>query len=224
MKPAGPAKSEKQVAAPLVTWLEHHDWEVHQEVQMQTGGPRADIVARMGRLIWIVEVKRSLSLSLLDQVAQWHGYGNYVSAAAWQARPCFFLERYLGYLGIGLFRVDYGGVGQIIGPKLVRQRSDQLARCLCEETRTWAKAGATCQDEWFTPYRRTCRAVLQAVSQDPGITTKQVMERITHHYENEQSARSSLLQWVRAGKVPGVRVERPTGSKSALWYPEKVSA
>lgn len=60
--------TEQQVAEIVVAWLESLGADVYQEVECGTGV--ADIVARIGAELWIVEVKTSLSLALLCQAME----------------------------------------------------------------------------------------------------------------------------------------------------------
>ncbi len=71
--------TEVELARPVVAWLGDLGWEVFQEVS--AGGSVADIVARRGPVLWVVEVKRSLGLSLLGQAHAWKRRAHRVSVA-----------------------------------------------------------------------------------------------------------------------------------------------
>src|SRR3990167_6383616 len=71
--------TEVQLAKPIIAYLEERGWDVYQEVFIY--GKVADIVATFGKLTWIVEVKTSLSLKLLEQIYGWRGKFNFLSIA-----------------------------------------------------------------------------------------------------------------------------------------------
>ncbi len=71
--------TEAELAAGIVAWLQDRDWQVYQEVRPGYSGPRADIVATHGPVIWVVETKTSLSMELVGQALRWKPYANKVS-------------------------------------------------------------------------------------------------------------------------------------------------
>ena len=71
--------TEVDLAKPVISYLEERGWDVYQEVLIY--GKIADIVATFGKLTWIVEVKTSLSLKLLEQIYAWRGKANFISIA-----------------------------------------------------------------------------------------------------------------------------------------------
>jgi hypothetical protein len=112
-------------------------------------------------------------------------------------------------------------------PLLHRQgRADALRRWLCEEQKTYLAAGSPCGGGW-TPFKDTCRNLLDFVRAHPGCTIKEAIggrpavlvegdivhcnpaaPGIRHHYRTEATAISSLRTWIREGKVPGMRLEQ----------------
>jgi hypothetical protein len=74
-------KSEAELAAQIVAWFADKPYEIFQEVQYGRCGPVADIVARSGRIIWVIEAKMTLGLSVLGQADSWRPYAHYVSIA-----------------------------------------------------------------------------------------------------------------------------------------------
>lgn len=46
--------SEVQLGKPIISWLQEMGWEVYQEVQIATYDSVADIVAKQGKLIWVI--------------------------------------------------------------------------------------------------------------------------------------------------------------------------
>jgi hypothetical protein len=73
--------TEADLARPLVVQLRDLGWRVYQEVEDYANGPRADIVATQGPIMWVVECKKSLSLDVLGQALGWLGKAHAVSVA-----------------------------------------------------------------------------------------------------------------------------------------------
>jgi hypothetical protein len=73
--------TEADLARPLVVQLRDLGWRVYQEVEDYANGPRADIVATQGPIMWVVECKKSLSLDVLGQAHGWLGKAHAVSVA-----------------------------------------------------------------------------------------------------------------------------------------------
>lgn len=83
-----------------------------------------------------------------------------------------------------------------------------LAAELKPEHKTHAKAGAIGAGGRWTPFRDTCEQLARLVREQPGLTVKQAVDQIKHHYSTPSTARSSLTAWIADGKVPGVEMRR----------------
>lgn len=198
-------KSETELAAILVPWLTDQEWEVFQEVQLSRGGRVADIVARRDSIIWIIECKLSLGFAVLDQACNWLFYAHYVSLAA-PTRHLRSAHICLQTLGIGYLQISRGDVSEISRPRLNRSaRADRV--CLRDEHKTWAQAGNANRGH-FTPFKDTCRNVRNMVTQQPGITMKELIDRVPTHYSSSSTARSALAKWIQRGVVKGVESRR----------------
>ena len=188
--------------------------EVYQEVC--SAGGIADIVWVCGQIIWVIETKLSLSMSLLSQATNWVGKAHYVSVATptRRQRENVAAMQFLKWKGIGYINIDIKGryptkrVEEIIGASLNRTaRVDSLRECLCEKQKTFAEAG-NANGQYWTPYKETCRNILSRVKKSPGLTIKELMDGLKHHYSNFKSARSSIRHWADSGKIPGVEIRR----------------
>ena len=62
---------EADLAKVVVSWLNEQHWDVYQEVQIHGFGGVADIVAVQGPLVWVIECKTSLSLTVMEQASVW---------------------------------------------------------------------------------------------------------------------------------------------------------
>ena len=83
--------------------------ETYQEVCGHGG--IADIVWVCGQIVWVIEVKLSLSMSLLSQATNWIGKAHYVSIATPTRRNKENLAamQFLKWKGIGYLHVDIKG-------------------------------------------------------------------------------------------------------------------
>lgn len=217
---------ETQVAAPVVDWLREMGWDVYQEVEAH--GRRADIVARRGALIWVVEVKRSLDLTLLAQGRGWLAHAHRVSlayAGKKNSRTNSTAAHYARTDGLGLIEVSQrrsrsGGasvhvvqLAEVSGPAL--RRSVRPRFKLTERQKTYAEAG-NADGKFWSPFKQTCERVVDLVARHPGLTIREVVDRVDHHYASKQSARGSLLSWARAGKLQGVIVRGGSKAEGAM--------
>ncbi|MDY7037906.1 MAG: hypothetical protein SV375_17310 [Thermodesulfobacteriota bacterium] len=205
------ARVEEDVAKHVVEWLDTQGWEVYQEVQIATYGVVADIIAVQKPLLWIIECKTSLSIAVMEQAYRWKGYANFVSVAVPKSnnrRGRAFAETILKNFGIGLLNVRGNDVHENISPLLNRKPSKKrILAILHDEQKTYAAAGNANNKRW-TPYQQTCINILQEVNKQPGITMKELMERIKHHYQTNATARSCLYRWAGMGIIKGVCVKR----------------
>ena len=212
--------TETTLGPPVIAYLQAADWTVYQEVLRR--GSRADLVATKGPLVWVLELKTSLSLALIEQCEAWVGKASYVSAVV----PCgcggSFTDKILRGFGIGLLRVRSDWLpAQVepcgfVQPRLCRRPgiAGEWAKHLYEEQKTFCEAGS--QSGAWSPWKATCHAMHAFVLENQGCTMKQAIEGIRHHYRTQSTAISSMRQWVQAGRVPGLRIE-VVGGKHLLF-------
>lgn len=220
--------TERSVAEIVVAWLEHMGADVYQEVTV--AGGVADIVARVGAETWIIEVKTSLSLALLVQAYERRRQCHRVYIAAPHSRNTRDVGELCKALGIGLldvyqqdpyWRENWGSYGrarveQIVDSQRWNRRPVALTAKLHPGHKTHARAGSIGACGRWTPFRDTCEQLAAQVKQHPGITLKDAVALVRHHYATNSGARSSLARWVVEGKVPGVRAD---GGRPLRLYP-----
>lgn len=189
------AVSETELAALVVRHLEEMGAEVYQEVTL--GGPRADIVARIGSVLHVVEVKKNAGLRVLEQAHEWIPYAHRVSIAVPPAsRFAYVIAK---RLGIGILEVRVGDaygrseVRERVAPELRRRVDPRLAAALCEEQKTYAAAGNNAGRFW-SPFKATCEALREIVTETPGLTWREAIKRTKHHYRSSSSAASTLYR------------------------------
>lgn len=223
--------AETDLAKPVVAWLQQNLWDVYQEVELRTYGSRADIVARQDFLIWAVECKLVFSTDLIEQAIYWKARAHFISVAVPKTksgRPNL-LVRICRDNGIGIIEVSRSRnrwpsgswtieVKEILNP-LLNRRADakRTAECLHEEQKTFAAAGNNSGSRW-TPFQQTCKNLAAYVASNPGgVTFKEAVQNLKHHYSSNSTAIACLRKWVEHGSVKGVRIE--SYGKKLILYP-----
>jgi hypothetical protein len=228
MKASWP-KSETDLAKPVVAYLENLKWDVYQEVQMNWGGGIADIVATQGKIVWIIEVKKTLSLDLIAQAASWRYHAHFISVAIpvsmrRHGKGRRMAEKFLDWQGIGLIEVTApympgssysqeatvtnSAYGQPQMGRLHRKaKAEKILKVLTPEHKTFAAAGNSAGKRW-TPFQRTCSLVKKYVDENPGISMKKLVDSVDHHYASNAGARSSLARWIEADYIKGIEMRR----------------
>lgn len=207
--------AETDTARPVVEWLRDLRYEVYQEVSASQGV--ADIVARQGRLIWVVEAKQKLGLSVIDQARRWLGHAHRVSVAVPKipARTGAIARDILDRYGIGLFNASggHGGRCHHMGTPLHRAVvpgvRDYWDTILADYPPDYCEAGSAGGGYW-SPFKGTVTAAVRYVSNHPGCTMRELVAGIEHHYNSDKSARSHLPRYIDAGIIDKLRVDRET--------------
>lgn len=206
-------KTEAELAAIIVEWLAAQGWEVHQEVSLGRACARADVVGRFGAVTWVIETKLSLSLSLLEQAANWTRWSNYVSIAFPYSHlrgRSIFLQNALKMMGIGYLAVRADSeakyLSQSLEPRLNRKLVSRRLWHLLDAHENLVDAG-TPDGGYWTPFKVTTQALREFVEKNPGCTMKQAVDGIEHHYRRNQTAVSCLRGYLRDGVIKGIRLE-----------------
>lgn len=218
--------SETDMANMVREWMQVQGWDVYPEVQLCPGGGRADLVGVRDDFVWVVECKLVFGLGVIAQAEQWLLYAHYVSVATplnrdkhGRKRPAspaaYFGRKICDERGIGRIRVDqelpteswntWGYHPARLNRTAYRRAKDLRAK-LCKEHKDFAPGNASAA--YWTPFRGTCKAVLDFVKDNPGSTMRQVIDGIEHHYQSDTSARSTLVRWIGEGIVPGVTLDK----------------
>ena len=201
--------TESDLIKNLIPCLQDWGWEIYQEVEGPGG--RADIVAARGNLQWAIEAKLSFGLPVIAQAVNWRPRCHYSSIAVPSncrsgglARE-ICLERGIGILSVQVW--EEGAVQERVKPMLNRR---PLPLKLYEEQKTFCEAGSNRGGHW-TPFKRTCRNLIQAVHANPGIEFKALVKVLDHHYSSLSTARSCLLKFITTGVIPELRTEAVDG-------------
>jgi len=204
--------TEADLAKVVVEWLREMHWTVYQEVRISYGDCRADIVAVQNNLLWTIEVKKCLSLDLLDQAYGWVPLSHYVSVAIPKRRRGIIqgvAHHILKEFGIGLIQIKYGteyDITETIQPTLHRKIESRLLSSLNEAQQTYAQAG-NANSKFWTPFKQTCQELRRYVSEHPGCSLKDCIDSIKTHYHSTSTARSCMAKWLRKGIIEGIEIK-----------------
>lgn len=200
---------ETEIAARVVSWLEHKGWDVYQEVVCRGGV--ADIVAVKKDVVWIIETKTSFTFQLMDQARDRLECADLVSVAVPEAKRGRTARWILDHFGIGLILVDRTctsvRVPHGFKPKQTSARwTDEVKESLQPEHKTYAAAGS--QDGHWTEFKSTCRNALEHVKRRGSCTMRDLVAEIKHHYSSDAGARATLRDRIEQGVVPGLKLDR----------------
>lgn len=222
---------ESDLARLVVQFLHDEQWEVYQEVEPHQGGGSADIVAVRGPVVWVIECKLSLSIDLIGQALSWKGYAHRISVAIparknRSSKRDIFINTVLRDHGIGWLEVHdrewSPKVREYLRPGFSRRLKDsRIRKSLTEMHKTFAEAGNDEGRRW-TPFKHTCHQIVSLVQSRPGITLKEIIDSVNHHYGSDSSARSSISHWIREGVIKGIESRRD--GKHLRFYPAKESS
>lgn len=192
-------KTEADVARPVVEWLEAQHWDVYQEVQFRNYGKVADIVAVRHKLIWIIEVKKSLTLSVLDQAYRWPVPLRSIAVPKAKKQRDVAERLARAYFKVGIIEVGKSskhtlGVYEKLVAPLLRGNypTTRMLSKLTEKHKHYAVAGSNKRDH-LTPYKNTMDSVRYFITKNPGCTIKDIYEELGKcHYASQASMKSSI--------------------------------
>jgi hypothetical protein len=209
-----PFTSEQELAAAVVEWLRAYQWEVYQEVPVGNG--IADIVAKQGPVLWLIETKMSMSIRLLNQLDDRVASAHITSAAVPARKRCEAPWKLLRALGVGLLGVwSDGQIEESVRPRFFR-RAKGIE--LHEQQKTFCAAGSASGGHW-TPFKETARNVLLFVLWRPGCTLNELIEGISHHYNDTTAAKRNILMWIKTDVIKGIRIDESV--RPYKLYPKK---
>ena len=209
---------EIELGRRVSAWLADQDFEIFPEVQVHSYGKIADIVARQGPLLIVVELKTSLTFRVVEQAARWVGRAHMVYIGVPTEGRSQMLRRVLAMLGIGVIVADEYKTRESSAPTFHRHIGQELKKALDNANPTFAEAGNPESRHW-TPFQATCHAVREYVHQHPGATLKELVDNVETHYHSPATAKTCIVKWIRANKIPGLRLEKKLRSWTVLPSP-----
>jgi len=234
--------SEVELCKPVIVWLQDYGWDVYQEVQLRTYGPVCDIVAvrRAPPLIWGIEAKAAFSLQLLEKIPAWAGTFNYTSIAyprvpqrkGPEDRYYRLMQLVRHHWGVGMIEVELGrSIVKPVPSRCLEQWPPRLHRVPSHRTKSvfavidenhkhFAAAGTADGKRW-TPFQSTCKQMRTYVEAHGPVLLSDLVTAIEHHYKTPKSARDSVKHWIKAGKIPPLKIVRRHGATLVEIQPEK---
>jgi len=218
---------ETDLAQPIIHCLESRNWDVYQEVPCGSGV--ADIVAVLDNKIWVVELKKSLSLQLLDQAIYRCARVHYVSIGIPSrkynlGRKNYAVRTILDHYGIGVFMVGVSGrLDEERKPRLnedpFRYDLNKTFKALHPKMKQ-NKAGSLPGNNW-TPWKEWKADVEHIVAENPGITPKEMVDRLKtlYPYKKPENAMHAAVYYARSGLIEGVEVRKE--NRRLRLYPVK---
>lgn len=202
--------SEVDLAEQIVKHLEKLKYDVYQEVKVCGGC--ADIIAVKNGEVTIVEVKTSLTISLLHQAYGWNRWANhiYIAVPYTRDKARHFAYRVCRDYGLGVLLINKKtmGVREEVPDSLHRKTaSKKILSALRPEHKTYCKAGSQLGKR-FTPFQETCDALKLFISQKPGLSLDEIVKQVKHHYKTNTSAKFSLSKWLKKGVIKGIKTEK----------------
>ncbi len=217
MRAKQPKITEVELARDIIAWLNKDGWEVYQEVKVD--GPVADIVAKRGPVIWVIEAKVSFGLDVMEQAEHWIHRANMVSVAVPWTKDPHFKKRICSKFGIGvLVRVHEDtyikswAIREDVRPEFFRKVITKWDDILREEHKTYCEAGSVGSHKRFTPFEETRQNLIRIVAASPGISLNEALKKFKHHYKSDSSARSCLVDYILKGIISELRIERDGNS------------
>lgn len=210
--------SEAELGEAVAAWLEVQGWDVFPEVQIFSGGARADIVATRGRHVWVVECKRAFGLAVIAQADAWRRFSHLTSVAVPGARNSdsrLFGERICKERGIGIIHpqrelpTEWHSHWGYKPPALRRKADAAELRSRLDPGHKRHRPG-NADSSYHTPFRATCERLAELVKSKTRVTIREAIDGIAHHYQSDVSARSCMRSWVRGGHVAGVALDETT--------------
>ena len=224
--------SETDLAQQVVAWLDTNKWEVFQEVRLfHSGDPIADIVARRGKCIWIIECKTSFNADVIAQSYNWIHHAHMRSIAypkEKRDRTGTFLKQVAEHYGIGSIIVnsfknfDTEGYTSTVTyrPGEFEKHphfADKVSAALKPEHQSWSKAGSR-GGGYYTPFKDTCQQVVAYVREHPGCTIKEMMSGVKHHYKSYRGACVQVGKFIEEGVINGIYFRKE--GKELKYYPK----
>jgi hypothetical protein len=206
---------------------EHPSFDVYQEVPLMGG--YVDIVVKIDKFYHCIECKTSLSLEVISQALERKPYCHYVSVFIPSSRGSggkYLALNLLKQYGIGCYEYNpkHNTVIETLPPKINRRVIDRhLKSTIREEHKTYAQAGSR-NVRRYTSFRATVDELVRYVKANPGQPFNVVLGVIKTHYKTMSTARSCLLDYIKTGVIPEVRIELGDHGKILLFPSDGVDS
>ncbi|MGO0061298.1 hypothetical protein ACTID9_14970 [Brevibacillus fluminis] len=189
---------EADMYEPVKKWLEERGFTVYPEVECNRAGGRADIVAKSGAVVGVVEMKQSLTLDLIDQALRWRGYANYIWIAIPHKPKAYkkFVSMVLADYGIGVLTFSkYGTIWADKHARFMRRTLPHLKEALTHHHLAADVKGGQRGGGYVTPYRITMNNVQLFLKRKGGwCRISEILDYCETHYAAPRASLAKALQ------------------------------
>jgi hypothetical protein len=169
---------------------------------VESFGHRADVVAVKDGLVWVFECKLSLNLEVLSQAFRWVGRAHLVSVCTPVKKMKyhtedlaldFFRSKGVGWLTVNMAAANdkyagWSGFCTQAEPRKNRAAHDRavkLREALHVDMNNYV-AGSN--GAYSTPYKRAMDEADRVIKNNPGISLRDLADKVSHHYSSKASA------------------------------------
>lgn len=194
---------ESELAKLIIDKFESDGYEVYKEVvNTGKGKNRADVIVVKDGKYTVIETKLSFGLTVIEQSFKWKPFTHYSYICI--PRSTKRNARLFGYnlcndYGIGV--IDVGKKGDI---RIVYESSytpePELPQ-LYEEQKGQEAGSKPSKDSYITPFKITCRKLVEYVSEKGEISLLTAIKGIDHHYKSDTSAKNALTKLIKIGVI-----------------------
>lgn len=206
-------ESEEKMAEEVIGWLRNKGYEVWEEVQPKANSSYADIVAQKDDELVIIECKLSYGASVISDAMNWIGWADRIAIAypqrSWRDRRIRRAYKAL----VGIYDIEEWEVhkrtrensNSYVFIKQEKMHSDPsmknyILESLKPEHKEWAKAGSKDATR-VTDFNITKYHLIEYVKEHQGVTLKDAVPHIGHHYASDESAYGSLAKYLEKGDI-----------------------
>ncbi len=220
-------KKEEELAAIGVEWLKSIGFEVYQEV-FNGWGSRTDIVGKLGKLLWGIEVKTNLSLAVIHQAYQNKQRYHLSSIFVPHTKGCDSFGRIVcDRLGVGMLTCyaesiygkytsgirGWGPIGEryYIAEEVKSHFHRKIhPPKLNEKQKDYSNAGNN-RGEFWSPFKTTKESLIEYVKEHPDCLLRDALKNIKHHYREISTASTCIREWIGRGIIKELKIEKREG-------------
>lgn len=204
--------SEKELAQVVVNYLKQEKWTVYPELC------NIDIVATFfddnsinkTKIIGI-ECKKNFNLKVLSQAYDRRNLVDemYIAVPEKYDMEHFFGTKVAEKFNIGVFSVSknhYSSNARLMFKPISNDRKVQnIDKLLDPKAETYAEAGSAGGRQW-TGFRKTVGIITDYVKEHPGISLKEILKNIKHHYKTNNSAYCNLKKLIDDNVIKELKI------------------
>lgn len=189
--------------------LEDRGYDCYPEAQFRSRGKRADLIAIKHESFWVIEIKKNINITLLEQAYYWHQHGaievsiaiakplakKQIRQRAWVSP---FIDRVLREHGIGLFLIDTENdrVIEPIKPKTIsdnQPRAESLYLQL-DSRMKMSTPGSKIPNN--TPASRSKENIDDFLRHNEVVSLSQIIEKVNIHHHKRIRKKNFILNYL----------------------------